>query len=261
MTDLTVAFSVLVSDFISQKENLLGYFDELESCSVEWMLIVQGEEEKPANFVERDTERIIWSTDIGLSKSRNIALREYKTRYLICADWDTRYAIDLLQGLSSEARALENEVPFYRFGILRADDFEASYREKIGQTKNQVFGLQKDSSALALTNIASWQICWDLDFIRKYSLNFDEALGLGSKSIWPSFGEEYLLALQCWAISGSYGQTPVLIGVTRDLSTGMHASKVDKVLLSFYVFLRLAKSHPVKSSAVILQRVKRFFKA
>jgi len=69
------------------------------------------------------------------------------------------------------------------------------------------------------------------------------------------------LALQCWAISGSYAQTPVLIGVTRDLSTGMHASKVDKVLLSFYVFLRLAKSHPVKSSAVILQRVKRFFTA
>lgn len=261
LADLTIAFSVLASDFFSQKSKLEQYFSELETFSLDWMVIVQGEGERPEGLLDDNPEKITWSQDIGLSKSRNIALRQCKTKFLICSDWDTRYAGAHLAKLMSEAQASRGEFPFIRHGLLRADDYELSHQKLLRQDNNQSIGLNEERSALALTNIASVQICWNVHFIRKHKLGFDELLGLGNKSILPSFGEEYLLALQCWAISGNYCQTRVLLASTRENSTGIEASKIEKAILALYVFLRLAKTHPVKGFIILFDRLKRFLRA
>jgi hypothetical protein len=261
LADLTIAFSVLASDFFSQKSKLEQYFSELETFSLDWMLIVQGEGERPEGLLDDNPEKITWSQDAGLSKSRNIALRQCETKFLICSDWDTRFANDLLVKLVSEVQAIKSEVPFIRLGLLRADDFELAHQKLLEQDKNQSIGLNEERSALALTNIASVQICWNVHFIRKHRLGFDELLGLGNKSILPSFGEEYLLALQCWGISGNYCQSPVLIACTREKSTGPMTSKIERAILALYVFLKLAKTHPLKSSLILFHRLKRFLKA
>lgn len=258
LADLTIAFSVLASDFFSQKSKLEQYFSELETFSLDWMLIVQGEGERPKSLLGDNPEKIIWSQDIGLSKSRNIALRQCKTKFLICSDWDTRFANDLLVKLVSELQAIKGEVPFIRLGLLGADDFELAHQKLLGQDKNQSIGLEEDKSALALTNIASIQICWNVHFIRKHRLGFNELLGLGNKSILPSFGEEYLLALECWAISGVYYKTPLLLAATRKHSTGLLTPRTDRVLLALYIFSKLAKKHPTKSAEVLFKRVRRF---
>jgi hypothetical protein len=260
LADLTLAFSVLASDFFSQKSKLEQYFSELETFSLDWMLIVQGDGEKPEDLLDHNLEKIIWSQDIGLSKSRNIALRRCKTKFLICCDWDTRYAGAHLTKLVSEAQVFKEQVSFIQLGLLRADDFEAAHQKLLIQDNYQSIKLGEERSPLALTNIASVQICWNVQFIRKHKLGFDELLGLGNKSILPSFGEEYLLALQCWAISGNYCQTPDLLASTREKSTGIEASKIEKAILALYVFLRLAKTHPLKSSIALFQRLKRFLK-
>jgi hypothetical protein len=261
LADLTIAFSVLASDFFNQKSKLEQYFSELETFSLDWMLIVQGEGERPEVLLGNNPEKIFWSQDIGLSKSRNIALRQCKTKFLICSDWDTRFANDLLVKLVSEVQAIKGEVPFIRHGLLRADDYELAHQKLLRQDNNQSIGLNEERSALALANIASVQICWNVHFIRKHRLSFDELLGLGNKSILPSFGEEYLLALQCWAISGNYCQSPVLIALTRGNSTGLKTSKIERAILALYVFLKLAKTHPLKSSIILFQRLKRFLRA
>lgn len=261
LADLTIAFSVLASDFFSQKSKLEQYFSELEQLSLEWMLIVQGEEGRPIDELSDDLEKIIWSQNIGLSKSRNIALRQCKTKFLICSDWDTRFANDLLVKLVSEVQAIKGEVPFIRLGLLRADDFELAHQKLLGQDKNQSISLNEERSALALTNIASVQICWNVHFIRKHRLGFNELLGLGNRSILPSFGEEYLLAIQCWAISGLYCQTPLLLAVTQKRSTGPSTSKMERILIALYVFLKLAKTHPLESFIILSHRLKRFLRA
>lgn len=261
LADLTIAFSVLASDFFSQKSKLEQYFSELEQLSLEWMLIVQGEEGRPIDELSDDLEKIIWSQNIGLSKSRNIALRQCKTKFLICSDWDTRFANNLLVKLVSEVQAIKGEVPFIRFGLLRTDDFELAHQKLLGQDKNQSISLEENESALALTNIASVQICWNVHFIRKHRLGFNELLGLGNRSILPSFGEEYLLALQCWAISGNYCQTPLQIACSRKNSTGLKVSKLEKGILAVYVFLKLAKTNPLKSFIILSHRLKRFLRA
>ena len=152
---------------------------------------------------------------------------------------------------------LGSDVPFIRFGVLRSDKFEIVYRDIIGPKNLDILGAKRNKSALSLSSISSVQICWNVEFIRKFGLKFDEALGLGNRSVLPSFGEEYLLALQCWSYAGSYYETTELIGVTRADSSGARATGVGKILLASYVFYKLFISFPRKSSFIFLQRVKK----
>ena len=249
--------SVLASDFITQKDKLEDYFAELESHSLDLALIIQGKSESSLGRLDNMSGKIIWSADIGLSKSRNLALNQCKTRFLICSDWDTRYSVSSLLELSSKINTIADHIPFIRFGVLRADNFENAYQVLLSQENSENITIENKNSSLGLTSIASVQICWNMNFIHKYGLQFDETLGLGNKSILPSFGEEYLLALQCLAITDSYGETTEVFGVTHGKSTGIKSSKVERVLLAFYCFLQLSKTSPAKSTKIVFQRLKR----
>ncbi|OBT02718.1 hypothetical protein A9257_20875 [Vibrio cyclitrophicus] len=138
----------------------------------------------------RNNIKIITSNSGGLSKSRNLALQNTSSQYIIFSDDDNSYIKDLCKVVSHRL----SELNFPEFLSFRIEDetgeYFKAYPNKLSKHNRR--------SILRLSSIEN---VYDVRFIRSNGLMFDESFGLGAK--YPSC--EQPIFASCILSSGGIG--------------------------------------------------------
>ncbi len=239
-SQITLAMSLLETDLENNRSALDVYFAELDAQAISWLLVVQTKTRQAPALPAFYAGRTIFSHSLGLSKSRNIALAHCQTRYAIFTDYDTRHNPQIL--LKFERILLSHH---YKFPFVITDVGKTKDWDRIAQFASRAV-LSGDGLLIRpryqdsqLSRIFSVQICWDVEFLKRHDLSFDENLGLGNQSWLPGFGEEYLLALNCYFRSGQYGRSNRRIALTLGPTTGDGLGLLDKLSLFIYILFHL----------------------
>ncbi|MDN6281135.1 MAG: glycosyltransferase, partial [Psychroflexus sp.] len=113
---------------------------------------------------------VVNSYDVGLSKSRNLALKNCKTTYGVIADDDVIFQTDCLN-LYSKAIQQKLDLAFYSF---KSCDLQNRDRKEYPDSLNE-FCLP-----LKKFKPSSIEIMLNIPLIKKRNLKFDENFGLGA---------------------------------------------------------------------------------
>lgn len=119
----------------------------------------------------------VYSTERGLSRSRNLALRHAKADIVVIADDDVCYNDDYEKTI----RRAYDENPNFDILTFMVKDNKKYHREK------------RKLNRLLIHKVASWEITMKLDAIK--SMRFNELFGVGSSHI--SMGEENIFLAEC----------------------------------------------------------------
>lgn len=178
---LMMKFELLISTMHKSTTEVLQMLAKSNvKCDV--LVVVQGDEDGYEEINQDNQKiRIIFSKERGLSKSRNLALKESKADVVLLADDDLVY-FDGFEGivLSSFAENQENSLI-----IFNVDNYQREYpSEKKSVLWHQVLGF------------ASWQIAFKRQDVLGKGLWLNENFGTGS-GIYSS-GEENIFLSQCF---------------------------------------------------------------
>jgi ribosomal protein S18 acetylase RimI-like enzyme len=246
---LTVCLSARHSDFLAHEAELQAYFQTFQGTEIAWFLVIQADtpEDKPT-FSQFFEPHIVFSTTSGLSNSRNMGLETCATQHCIFTDFDVRYNIEALRHFSQflKRRARDRpRVPFFLFRVKRVEG-EVSAAGYGGQEAGEMGAIEVDyiDKAHALSQVFSVQICWDVGFVRDHGLCFDPNLGLAPDRRRLNFGEEYLLALNCFFVARKYGVIEQTFGEVQAQSTGLGKGRLEKAWLALYVLFHASKGSP-----------------
>ncbi|MGP7823233.1 MULTISPECIES: glycosyltransferase family A protein [Proteus] len=116
--------------------------------------------------------RIIVSYALGLSKSRNIAIENCKTKYILFSDDDNYYVNNLIDIL--DKTTINEPLQIYSFKII---DHDGQPFKKYPNTEM----LHNNRTILRLSSIEN---LYDNEFILKNNIRFNESFGLGAQ--YPS---------------------------------------------------------------------------
>lgn len=112
---------------------------------------------------------IIISRTKGLSLSRNIALSKCKTDFIIFSDDDNSYNDNLYQIVTNE---IKNNSNAHFFSFIIGDKMGGLFKDY----KDKPYYHTKRT----ILRLSSIENCYDMSFIKKHSVRFDEMFGLGS---------------------------------------------------------------------------------
>ncbi|CUA83998.1 glycosyltransferase family A protein [Pseudidiomarina woesei] len=146
------------------------------------LVVVQGDK-NGYEKINQDNQkiRIIFSKERGLSKSRNLALKESKADVVLLADDDLIYFDDFQNTILESFNKHQN----YVFLIFNVDNYNRRYPDKIKNILwHQVLGF------------SSWQIAFKRQDVLGKGLRLNEKFGTGS-GIYSS-GEENIFLSQCF---------------------------------------------------------------
>lgn len=129
------------------------------------------------SLISREDVFIHTSYGRGLSKSRNLALKYCKSRYVYIMDDDVVFDLDKMLLVCEQMNQKDMQV-----GTSRVVD-------DTGQPFKKYSDFEYLHSVFTLAKVSSIEICLDLGFIQSKEITFDEEFGLGA--IYPS-GEEYI---------------------------------------------------------------------
>lgn len=138
--------------------------------------------------------RCISTTERGLSKSRNMALRESNGKICLICDDDERLSPD--------------------YGNLIIDSFNL-YKDadvlcfKVKTDKKKYPNRVKNIGYIRSLRISSWQIAFRLDSIKKHNIKFDERFGSGTPL---GSGEENIFLYDCLKSGLIIKYLPIEIG-------------------------------------------------
>ncbi|MBQ0534136.1 glycosyltransferase family 2 protein [Providencia huaxiensis] len=121
---------------------------------------------------ELPSVKIITSYDLGLSKSRNIAILSSTTPYILFSDDDNSYDCNLVDIL--EKTTSNQQLQIYSFKIRSEDGEPFKVYPKVRMKHNK-------KTILRLSSIEN---LYDLNFIKNNNIFFNENFGLGAK--YPS---------------------------------------------------------------------------
>lgn len=165
-TSLTLAFACLGQRLSSLLTNLTTLSN---NKSVNLLILVQkgSPDEKPLSLP--DNTKVIYLNNIGLSKSRNAAIKNATTDYIWFLDDDvalTNQDIDDALTIVKSGKA-----DFYRIKIGCIEWQEKTFKQYRKNSK---------VSRLNLLQVSSIEIIANLGFIKKHQMTFNENIGLGT---------------------------------------------------------------------------------
>jgi len=132
-------------------------------------------------FLIREDITIIQDDSIGLTKSRNIGLKNCETNFALIADDDVEY---IFEGIQNVLDIIENDRPdFATFKIKSPDKEYKNYTQDKTIIDNNLKHF-----------ISSIEILLNINKIKQNNIQFDERFGLGTKLIG---GEENILIHDC----------------------------------------------------------------
>ncbi|MGO2275497.1 glycosyltransferase [Pseudoalteromonas nigrifaciens] len=167
MNKLTIAISTIKVNrsTVIKKINALS---DITKKTVHFLVISQLEDEDESYLT--DDVQVIKSTSKGLSKSRNIAIKEVYTEWVWFQDDD--FLIDEIQLLSFLDSLLNNYVDIALIRIGSLENSEKYYKNYVNYSK---------FTRLLSLKVSSIEIIAKVNFIKKNKIEFDEKLGLGTE--------------------------------------------------------------------------------
>ncbi len=195
------------------------------------ILIVNQSQKKKIN-TSRPNIKIINSSDIGLSKSRNLALKNATGKLCVIADDDVIFKKDFAE------KIIEG---FSYFKEASCIQFCSEKSEGIPLKKYATQPI-KNLSWLELLNVSSIELVMKLEDLRKHRLYFNETFGLGAKF---AMGEEqvFLGALKKHGLQVSYFPKILNIHTTP--------SSIEKVTIKERYQVQGAMTHAIFGKTAI----------
>lgn len=171
---------VLIS---TMNRNSLDFLDAMfvhnESSKFQILIINQTHEGCILNSNQPHI-RVINSFEKGLSRSRNLALKNASAPIVLIADDDVVYEMDFHNTILKAFK----ENPEANLITFKAKNFEGKpYRQYPKDTINYTLK--------SIKGVISWEIAFNLNSIKALDITFDERFGLGSEF---ETAEEYLFA-------------------------------------------------------------------
>lgn len=166
----------------TMKRKDISWFDKLNSTSD--AIIINQCGRKGKTKITHGSNNILWidSDDIGLSKSRNMALDNATGEYLIIADDDLEY-IDGYEKIIVESFEKNPNMDIIVFQVEGIEQVFKNYSKK-----------GKKISFLGSLHVSSVEIAIRKDSIKKYNIRFAEEFGAGAKY---KMGEENIFLFDC----------------------------------------------------------------
>ncbi|MGI2072223.1 glycosyltransferase [Shewanella baltica] len=167
MRKLTIAISTVKAqrNAVIKKINALN---DVTKKTVSFLVISQLEDEYENTFI--DGIKIIKLTSKGLSKSRNVAIKETFTEWVWFQDDD--FSINEIQLSSFLESSLTNNIDIALIRIGSLENCEKYYKNYVGYSK---------FTRLLSLKVSSIEIIAKVNFIKENTIAFDERLGLGTE--------------------------------------------------------------------------------
>lgn len=174
-------------------------------------------ESLPSVLLNRSDVKLIRCDRLGLSVSRNLGIQNIETDY--CQIYDDDVAIDLQHLLSLPGL----------FHIFGAQVITGSFQFSNGNLPK----IYKDSpfrrNLLSCMQVSSVEIAFDVSFIRKNGILFNEQFGLGAK--YPS-GEEFIFLSNLIRIGAEVWFIPSSTCIHPPMTSGLSFYKNDKSIVA-----------------------------
>lgn len=209
---------------------------QLHHPELSYLIIHQNYEGIPIpSFLLRNDIRIVSTNTVGLSKSRNIGIKNCKTKYALVADDDIEY---IPQGIESVLKIIRNEKPdFAAFKIL-TDKEEPPYK---------AYTEEKQSIEKISHSISSIELLLNITEIKSKGLFFDQRFGLGT--ILKKAEEEILVEdMKSQKLKGTY--YPIYI-----VKHPFESTKDKTFRESFRHFLKGAVSQRTHKSFILPENI------
>lgn len=165
MHTLTLIISTL-NEGILRMENAV----KIVHPQIKYLIIHQNncKTELPS-FLKREDIEVITTQTTGLSKSRNIGVRNCKTTYAIIGDDDVEY---LEEGIAKVLEIIKAEVPDFAAFKIKTPDDEPEFKE---------YATEKHAFETHYPAVASIEILINIEKIKSEKIAFDERFGLGTR--------------------------------------------------------------------------------
>jgi len=204
--DFIMSFELIISTMHKNTEEVLEMLRQLSAqCNV--LVVVQGDAE---GYEELNQDgqiiRILFTREIGLSKSRNLALKYCSSKYGYIMDDDVVIDTNAIKRLVKKME------------IDRTDLATCKYICKSGDSPKKYKKTEFVHTMLSAAKVSSIEICVNVDAIKFKDIKFDQRFGLGENL--PS-GEEYIFVTDCIKAGLKVKYYPIVTGVHPDLTSGL----------------------------------------
>lgn len=180
--------------------------------------------------------RVINSTEIGLSKSRNMAINNAAKKICLIADDDVVYSVDF-----------EKEI-IRAFGVFQKPSIITFNHKRLGKESSQNCSRKRYNHTFnTIGGICSIEIAFQLRDIKKYEIYFDEYFGLGS---FFETGEEFLFLRKALKLNLKLYYYPTVI-VSHPLLTSGEKQGDNRL-----IFARAALNYKIKGGLAYLWLIK-----
>ena len=220
-------FELLISTMHKDAEQVLEML-RASSISCHTLVVVQGDIDDYTEFKNNNQNiRILFSKERGLSKSRNLALKNCKADYGYIMDDDVVLEKGAIEKIVTK---IVGDCADVGTSYFKYEDGHFSKSNLSKKFKHDLFTVAK---------VASIEMCVKIDSVKKNNIYFNEAFGLGTDL--PS-GEEYMFLTDCLKKKLHIYHYPICIGTHPNIISGDDFySSSEKILakreMLKYVFL------------------------
>lgn len=202
-----------------------------------------------SKLIESNTSlKIITSYELGLSRSRNLAIKNSHTKYIIFSDDDNSYVKNLINILDEITAKYSLEI--YSFRIISKD----------GEWFKNYSSIEQNHNERTILRLSSIENLFDLNFIKENKIFFNENFGLGAKypsCEQPIFAKDILLhkgngkyfpidvAIHPKENSGDTFYYPLNAKTRRKMFLKVFGKKGYLLTIAFYI--KKIKSTPLKN--------------
>lgn len=203
---LILSYQILISTMHKSTQEVLSLLDKLNiNCDV--LVVVQGDKEGFKKILTgKQIIEIVYSTERGLSKSRNLAIAHCTSKYAFIMDDDVLVSREALDRLVLNAEKEDLDV------------FTCSFLYENGNSSKPNLKSDFVHNFFTLAKVSSIEIGFKVESIRKNKIWFNEEFGLGTKL--PS-GEEYVFLTDCLKKKLKIKFFPIVVGVHPNVTSGM----------------------------------------
>jgi len=201
-------FSILISALGKNLKKITKWLNHEIFLEVhEIIIVVQSSEnfESEIKKLKKIGCNIIIDNQLGLSRSRNLAIKACKSDFFWILDDDVFTDLSMIKIIQKSIKNENSDI--YTFRIKRGKK-EGLYKK---------YSNKKNISRINALKISSIEIVASKKMIDKYSIKFNENFGLGSP--YPSC-EENLFLLDCLDNGARIVHIPEIVVFHKDLSTG-----------------------------------------
>lgn len=198
-------FELLISTMHKDAEQVLEML-RASNISCHTLVIVQGDIDDYKEFENNNQNiRILFSKERGLSKSRNLALKNCKAEFGYIMDDDV-----VLESNSIEKIVMKM--------VEDSVDIGTSYfKYEDGCSSKPNFSKPFKHDLFTTAKVSSIEMCIKIDSVKKNSIFFNEKFGLGTN--FPS-GEEYIFLSDCIKKRLNVNYYPICIGTHPNITSG-----------------------------------------